>query len=66
MKEFKKILVLAYSNIDHEFKPVPVKSWQDIMDALKQWYYYRMPIVIAYKAHFILEVPSDDQGVPCS
>ena len=60
MKEFQKIQVLAYSNIDHQFKPIQVRSWSQILDALKQWYHFRMPIVIAYKAKFTLVVPGND------
>lgn len=49
MSNIKHFVVMAYSPIDDEFKPVPVKSFKQVFDALQQWYAYKQPILIAYR-----------------
>lgn len=49
MPDMKHFIVMAYSPVDDEFKPVPARSLKQVIDALRQWVDYRQPILIAYR-----------------
>ena len=63
-EETKHVHIYAWCNMDQSFKPVPVKNFSQVRDALMQWVLYRCPIVILYRmSPEILKIPlSGDQG----